>query len=206
MDATPINPTVTPPRTYPFSNPAFQQACNRKSWLVRKARKQAEKDGRRSAPLTYFLPAAPGVQSEASHELLPRILADEIAFRSLLLERVQRVEAALLDAIDRELYDAKRASLPQIAIALCRVVELTDRIVERAKALDLSGTGKTQVSGLFARYAVLQQALRQRGLLTSEGSLVASPEPPGEPTGASREEARTPGASESELAQPEGVS
>lgn len=111
----------------------------------------------------------PDVSDEAARELLPRILTDEIAWRSELLATVRRCEIALLDSIERSLYDVSKQTLPQIAGALCKVVDLSDRLVEKAKRLDLSGAGTDQVSGLFAKAVVLRRELVRRGIMTPDG-------------------------------------
>jgi hypothetical protein len=123
-------------------------------------------------PGSLELPVVLGVRQgrQEDRELLPRILSDEIAFRSALLGHVETAERALLNAIDRQLYSIDKASLPAIANSLAKLVELSERIVERTKGIAVPKQGE-QVSGLYAKYALLQKALRDRGLVDGEGKL-----------------------------------
>lgn len=166
-----MEPTETPaapqprPRAPLFTAESAAKARARKAEL-RKAR-EADKSALRA--LRQYKPVVPDVSDEATRELLPRILTDEIAWRSELLATVRRCEIALLDSIERSLYDASKQTLPQIAGALCKVVDLSDRLVEKAKRLDLSGAGTDQVSGLFAKAVVLRRELVRRGIMSPDG-------------------------------------
>lgn len=161
----PTAPTDRPKRAPLFTAESAAKARARKAEL-RKAR-EADKSALRA--LRQYKPSMPDVSDEAARELLPRILTDEIAWRSELLATVRRCEIALLDSIERSLYDVSKQTLPQIAGALCKVVDLSDRLVEKAKRLDLSGAGTDQVSGLFAKAVVLRRELVRRGIMTPEG-------------------------------------
>jgi len=123
-------------------------------------------------PGSLTLPVILGERRGREHdrELLPRILSDEVAFRSELLSRVQRAEQALLEAIDQRLYAIDKASLPAIANSLAKLVQVSERLVDRTKDLAMPEKG-TQVAGLYAKYALLQQALRDRGLVDAQGKL-----------------------------------
>lgn len=121
-------------------------------------------------PGSLTLPVQITAPVEQDRALLPRILSDEIAFRSELLSRVQTAEQALLTAIDKGLYSIDKASLPALANSLAKLVQVSERIVERTKGLEMPKQGE-QVSGLYAKYAVLQQALRDRGLVGDDGRL-----------------------------------
>lgn len=118
------------------------------------------------------LPALPVRRrtGEPDKALLPRILSDEIAFRSELLSRVETAENALLTAIDRGLYSIDKASLPALANSLAKLVQVSERIVERTKGIATPKQGET-IAGLYAKYALLQEALRDRGLVGTDGRL-----------------------------------
>lgn len=142
--------------------------------------------------LVEYEPSVPDVTTAASRELLPRILSDEIAWRSELLDTIRSAERALLHAIRKELYDSSKQTLPQIATALCKVVELSERIVERTRKLDLTGANTSQVAGLFAKHAVLLKALKERGLVDDMGRLKAPAGSEEERAGEAIEEATLP--------------
>lgn len=139
-----------------------------KQWADRKARA----DSLNSATFLGHLPA---IQSPAS-TLLPRILANEVEFRSSILDRIRFMEGRLVEALDQRLYNVDLASLPTLIREWRNCLELSLRIVEKTKGLDTEDAKVNQVSGLLAREALLRHELGKLGVLDASGRIVRGPE------------------------------
>lgn len=104
--------------------------------------------------------------SDAARELLPRILADEVAWRSAQLALVGDLRARLLEEIRRKGFDRKRTSMPQLIAEIRKLMEFEERTIKETRSLDLNP--RTQVAGLIARHALLRQQLVKQGLMDAE--------------------------------------
>lgn len=139
--------------------------------LGRKGRKGL--DAARAARLALEIDQANRTAATLSIEdaILPGILANEVAFRSAILERLRRLETRLLEEIDQGLYSSEKVSLPQMVKAWKDLAELSLRIVTESKAMPGANDRTAQVAGLLQREALLRKELQARGVLDEHGNI-----------------------------------
>jgi len=115
------------------------------------------------------------VPEDPARLLLPTILADEITFRSELLDRNRRLERMLLKALDEGAYAAGKDGLAALAKQYRDTLEFSLKMVEASKHLDIGDAKTSQVSGLVSRYAILRAECMKRGLTDKEGNIIERP-------------------------------
>jgi len=157
---------------YTFNNRALAHKANVKSNASQKARRQAGV----VKQLTDYKTDPPRI-SQASRELLPRILAEEIAWRSELLATVASMRSLLLRAIHEKAY-LDRTTLPALVKEIRSLLEFEMKVVESTKAIHTGDSATRQVTGLIARYGLLRTELTRKGLMNPDGSL-RLPQPTG---------------------------
>jgi hypothetical protein len=120
-----------------------------------------------------FIGPLPKTVRNASSDLLPRILSNEIEFRSSILDRIAYMEGHIVKALEDKLYSVDLASMPTLLREWRGCLELSLRIVERTKGLNTGDAATDQVSGLLAKEALLRHELERLGVVDGSGRIVA---------------------------------
>lgn len=134
----------------------------RKMTRVRMARREAS----RASAVASESKAVVHAGDQASREVIGRILADEVAWRSSLVSLIGELREHLVRAIREKVYNADRTTLSSLAAEARKLIESEEKMIERTRNLDY--TPKTQVAGLVARHALLRQQLIRSGLMDPE--------------------------------------
>ena len=141
-------------------------ASNAKKRALRKARKFSGA----LSPLrdTVFLKP---VVTHTSRELLPRILADEIAFRSQIMATNDFLLQTYLNAMRHKKYDPSKTTLTALGKEIRESLQFQMQLIDSTKEIMTPDGSQRQVAGLFARYELLRVELTRRGLMHPDGSL-----------------------------------
>lgn len=168
------NSANTAPPRYPRRNPGdFTSETGRIAQIKSTAVAEAAAVERESRPAS-FTGHLPIVLQSAAAPLLPRILSDEISFRSSILDRIAFMEGHIVKALEDKLYSVELASMPTLLREWRQCLELSLRIVEKTKGLNTQDAAVNQVSGLLAKEALLRHELERLRVVDKSGRIITT--------------------------------
>ena len=168
-----VSPTAKPRRSKKLFTTESAKAAGEKG----RAKRTASKTARQLVPLDEYSSLYPDI-GQAAKALLPRILADEVSFRSQLMATNNYLLRVLLAAVKSKAYEVK-ATLPALTKEIRETIAFQVKLVDSTKQIHTPDAASRQVAGLLTRHELLQRELIRLGVMAPDGS-IRLPQPPGD--------------------------